>query len=153
MPSPRRLAFLLSLALLAPVPALARDAAAPAVDKDQRFFEVSTEGSSSRLKAGEQGTFVLTVRTRSGAYVSEEAPLKLLLQSARLTPAKARLGQQDSVARKQPGQAHVDPRFEVPFTAASAGSATLEAKLTFFLCMEDRCERKERTFSLPVEVL
>ena len=114
---------------------------------------MSTEGTSKRLKAGEQGTFVLTVRTRSGAYVSEEAPLKLMLQSATLTPAKARLGQQDSVAKKEPGKAHVDPRFEVPFTAASAGSASLDAKLTFFLCMEDRCERKERTLSLPVEVL
>ena len=152
MPSPHRLVVLLSLALLVPAAARAAEAAAP-VDPDQRFFEVSTAGSSTRLKAGEQGTFVLDIRTHAGAYVSEEAPLKLLLQSARLTPAKTRLGQKDSVARKAPGQAHVAPRFEVPFTAASPGSATLDAKLTFFLCMEDRCERKERALSLPVEVL
>ena len=150
MPSPHRLATLLSLALLVPAAVLAADSAATA---DDQLFEVSTEGSSSRLKAGEQGTFVLSVRTRGGAHVSDEAPLKLLLQSARLTPAKTRLGQQDSVAKKEPGQAYVDPRFEVPFTAASAGSATLDAKLTFFLCMEDRCERKERALSVPVEVL
>ncbi len=153
MPSPHRLAVLLSLSLLVPAAARAAGAAAPVADPDQRFFEVSTEGSTTRLRSGEQGTFVLSIRTHAGAYVSEEAPLKLQLQSARLTPAKTRLGQKDSVARKAPDQAHVAPRFEVPFTAASPGSAALDAKLTFFLCMEDRCERKERVLSLPVEVL
>ena len=130
--------------------------AAPALAEDvdpTSLYEVTTEGTSSQVKAGEKGVFVLAIKTKPGAHVSEEAPLKLLLQSAKLTPAQSRLSQHDSVARKQPGQAHVDPRFEVPFTAASAGSATLDAKLTFFLCMEDRCERKERALSLPVEVL
>jgi hypothetical protein len=149
MPSPRRLASLLSLALLAPLSALAAEAAST----PESLYEVSTAGSSAKLRAGEQGLFVLSVHTRSGAHVSDEAPLKLVLQSTQLTPVKTRLGQQDSVAKKEPGKEYVDPRFEVPFTAKTAGKATLDAKLTFFLCMEERCERKERTVSLPVEVL
>ncbi|MBF5041184.1 hypothetical protein FGE12_02210 [Aggregicoccus sp. 17bor-14] len=149
MPLRPALAPLLVLALLAPLRAVAGE---PAAAPGSRF-ELSTEGSSLRLRAGERGVFVLTVKTRGGAHVSDEAPLKLLLQSAQLTPAKTRLGQADSVARKQPGEAYVDPRFEVAFTAPRPGRASLDAQLTFFLCMEERCERMERSVSLPVEVL
>lgn len=144
MPSLHRRLALLSLALLAPLPVAAAE---------QPHFEVSTAGSSTKLKVGEQGLFVLSVRTREGAHVSSEAPLKLVLQGAGLTPAKSRLGREDSVARAQPGKPHADPRFEVPFAAASPGKTTLDAKLTFFLCREERCERQERSLSLPVEVL
>jgi hypothetical protein len=148
----RRLA-LLSFAVLAPLYAAAEQPAAAQPAIEQPYFEVSTAGSSTRLKAGEKGVFVLSVRTREGAHVSNEAPLKLVLQSSGLKPAKSQLGRQDSVARAQPDKPHADPRFEVPFTAARAGKATLDAKLTFFLCREELCERQERSLSLPVEVL
>jgi hypothetical protein len=144
MPSLHRRLALLSLALLAPLPAAAAE---------QPHFELITAGSSTKLKVGEQGLFVLSVRTREGAHVSKEAPLKLVLQSAALKPAKSRLGREDSVASAQSGKPHADPHFEVPFAAPSAGKTTLDAKLTFFLCREELCERQERSLSLAVEVL
>lgn len=118
------------------------------------LYEVSTEGTSTKVKAGEQGVFVLSIKSKSGAHVSDEAPLKLELKGgAQLTPAQEKLALKDSVAKKAAGQQFVDPRFEVPFKATAAGKATLEAKLTFFICSEQLCARQQKTFSLPVEVL
>ena len=117
------------------------------------LYEVSTEGTSTRVKTGEQGVFVLSIKSKSGAHVSDEAPLKLELKGTQLTPTKEKLALADSVAKKAAGQAFVDPRFEVPFKASAAGKGTLDAKLTFFICSEKLCARQQKTFSIPVEVL
>lgn len=117
------------------------------------LYEVSTDGTSTKVKAGEQGMFVLSIKSKPGAHVSDEAPLKLELKSTQLAPAQEKLALKDSVARKAEGQQFVDPRFEVPFKATAAGKGTLEAKLTFFICSEQLCARQQKTFSLPVEVL
>jgi hypothetical protein len=127
--------------------ALAADEVDPA-----SLYELSTEGSSTKVKAGEKGTFVLAIKTKAGAHVSEEAPLKLELKGAQVTPAKEKLGREDSVTKKAQGQAFVDPRFEVPFTAAAAGKGSVDAKLTFFVCTEKICARQQKTVSVPVEV-
>jgi hypothetical protein len=116
------------------------------------FYDVSTEGTSTKVKAGEKGVFVLSIKSKTGAHVSDEAPLKLQVKGTQLTPAKEQLGREDSVAKKSEGQTLVDPRFEVPFTAAAAGKGTLDAKLTFFICTEKLCARQQKTFSVPVEV-
>lgn len=116
------------------------------------LYEVSTEGSSTHVKAGDKGTFVLSIKTKPGAHVSEEAPLKLEVKGTQVTPAKEKLVREDSVAKKTAGQAFTDPRFEVPFTAAAAGKGSVDAKLTFFICTEKICSRQQKTFSVPVEV-
>lgn len=119
------------------------------------LYEVSTEGTSTKVKAGEQGVFVLSIKSKPGAHVSDEAPLKLELKGGeQLAPAQEKLALKDSVAKKAQGQQFVDPRFEVPFKATAAGKkAALEAKLTFFICTESLCARQQKTFFLPVEVL
>lgn len=116
------------------------------------LYEVSTEGTSAKVKAGEKGVFVLSIKSKAGAHVSDEAPLKLQVKGTQLTPAKEQLGREDSVAKKAEGQAFVDPRFEVPFTAAVAGKGSVDAKLTFFICTEKICARQQKTVSIPVEV-
>lgn len=117
------------------------------------LYEVSTEGTSAKVKAGEKGVFVLSIKSKAGAHVSDEAPLKLQVKGTQLTPAKEQLTREDSVSKKAEGQAFTDPRFEVPFTAAAAaGKGTVDAKLTFFICTEKICARQQKTFSLPVEV-
>jgi hypothetical protein len=116
------------------------------------LYEVSTEGTSTRVKAGEKGVFVLSIKSKQGSHVSDEAPLKLQVKGTQLTPAKEQLGREDSVAKKAEGQAFADPRFEVPFTAAAAGKGSVDAKLIFFICTEKLCARQQKTFSVPVEV-
>ncbi|MCY1035459.1 hypothetical protein OV207_28715 [Corallococcus sp. BB11-1] len=147
MPSPRRFPHLATLLLtLVSAPVLAQD-----VDP-ATLYEVTTEGTSTQVKAGGQGTFVLAIKSKAGAHVSDEAPLKLELKGTQLTPAQKTLTLEQSVAKKAQGQPYVDPRFEVPFTAATAGKGTLDATLTFFICTEKICARQKKTFSLPVEV-
>ena len=116
------------------------------------LYELSTDGSSTQVKAGDKGTFVLSIKTKKGSHVSDEAPLKLELKGVQLSPSKEKLAMADSVAKKPAGQAFVDPRFEVPFTAAAAGKGALEARLTFFICSEQLCARQQKTVSVPVEV-
>ncbi|WP_164017073.1 hypothetical protein [Pyxidicoccus trucidator] len=130
--------------------------AAPALAEDvdpTSLYEVTTEGTSSQVKAGEKGVFVLAIKTKPGAHVSEEAPLKLEVKGTQLAPLKEKLGREDSVAKKAAGQEFVDPRFEVPFTTSAAGKGTVDAKLLFFICTEKICARQQKTVSLPVEVL
>ncbi|NVJ00469.1 hypothetical protein HV824_20430 [Myxococcus sp. AM009] len=145
----RRLSSLAALlaAVTCSVPVLAAD-----VDPTS-LYEVSTEGTSTQVKAGEKGTFVLAIKTKAGAHVSDEAPLKLEVKGSQVTPAKEKLVLADSVAKKAEGQDFADPRFEVPFTTAAAGKGTVDAKLVFFICTEKLCARQQKTFSLPVEVL
>lgn len=118
------------------------------------LYEVTTQGTSTQVKAGEQGVFVLSIKTKKGSHVSDEAPLKLEVKGgAQLAPAQEKLAMKDSVAKKAAGQEFADPRFEVPFKGTAAGKGTLEAKLVFFICSEQLCSRQQKTFSLPVEVL
>ncbi|MCP3101224.1 hypothetical protein LZ198_20325 [Myxococcus sp. K15C18031901] len=117
------------------------------------LYEVSTEGSSAQLKAGEKGVFVVSVKTKPGAHVSDEAPLKLEVKGAHVSVAKEKLGREDSVSKKAAGQEFVDPRFEVPLTATAAGKGSVDAKLVFFICTEKICARQQKTLSVPVEVL
>lgn len=134
--------------------ALAWTAPALAEDVDpSSLYEVTTEGTSTQVKAGEKGMFVLAIKTKPGAHVSEEAPLKLEVKGTQLAPGKEKLGREDSVAKKVAGQEFVDPRFEVPFTTSAAGKGTVDAKLLFFICTEKICARQQKTVSLPVEVL
>jgi len=147
---------MLQLRRLAPLAALAVAIACTQASADEvdpsTLYEVSTEGTSTKVKAGNKGVFVLSIRSKAGAHVSDEAPLKLQVKGAQLTPAKEELVLADSVAKKAEGQQWMEPRFEVPFTAATAGKGTVDAKLTFFICTEKLCARQQKTFSVPVEV-
>ncbi|HLL02871.1 MAG TPA: hypothetical protein VK539_19975 [Myxococcaceae bacterium] len=147
---------MLRLRHLAPIAALVVAIACTQASADEvdpsTLYEVSTEGTSTKVKAGDKGVFVLSIKSKAGAHVSDEAPLKLQVKGAQLTPAKEELVLADSVAKKAEGQKWVDPRFEVPFTAAAAGKGTVDAKLTFFICTEKICARQQKTFSVPVEV-
>jgi hypothetical protein len=127
--------------------------AAWAADPDPAsLYVLTTEGSTTALKAGQPGTFVLAIHTVSGAHISEDAPLKLALSgSGGIQPEKALLSRSDAKAIPKPGGA-TDPRFEVPLFASAKGQGVVEAKLTFFVCTETLCARQQKTLSLQVTV-
>jgi hypothetical protein len=116
------------------------------------LYEVSTTGSSEKLKVGEKGKFVLAIKSKNGAHVSDEAPLKLEVTGQNVTVEKTKLKYSDSVAKKDPKQKYTDPRFEIPFSPTQAGAATVDAKLVFFICTETLCARQEKKLSVPVKV-
>jgi hypothetical protein len=117
-----------------------------------KLYEITTEGSSRKLEPGKPGTFVFSVKTVEGAYISDEAPLRIDLSGKKVKPAKERLTLADSVTRDAEKKPPPDPRFEVPITPDGQGKGEVEAKATLFICTAKLCVRQQRTVSVPVEV-
>ena len=118
------------------------------------FYEVTTEGTSTKLKAGDIGKVVISIKAKNGAHVSDEAPLKIELSSKESKLGKEKLTLADSLNPKKAGEINYpDPRFEVPFTPTAHGASTVEAKMTFFICTEKQCSRQTKNLSFPVEVM
>ena len=115
------------------------------------LYDVSADGSSQKLKVGEKGKLVIAFHTKAGSHISGEAPLKIELTAKDAKLEKEKLTLADSVTRKEAGKEYVDPKFEVPFVVAAAGKASLEAKMTFFICTDKVCARQQKTLSVPVE--
>ena len=136
---------LMMVVMLVALPALAADT------DIATFYEVSTEGTSTKLKAGDTGKVIISIKSKNGAHVSDEAPLKIELSSKQGTLGKEKLTLADSVSDKTDKKA--DPRFEVPFTPSAHGPSTVEAKMTFFICTEKQCARQVKNLTLPVEVM
>ncbi len=117
-----------------------------AAEPENTFYDVTTAGSTTRLKAGESGKLIIAITPKNGAHISDEAPLKIELSSRESTFAKNKLSLADAVQKSE-------PRFEIPFTPTAQGPTSVEAKMTFFVCAEKQCTRQTRTLSFPVEVL
>ncbi len=115
------------------------------------LYDVTTDGSSQKVKAGEKGKLVIEFKTKAGSHISGEAPLRIELQGKDAKLDKEKLTSADSVAKKEAGKEFVDPKFEVPFVVAAAGKASIEAKMTFFVCTDKVCARQQKTLSVPVE--
>jgi hypothetical protein len=117
------------------------------------LYDVSTEGTSTVVKSGQKGKVVLSIKAKGGAHVSDEAPLKIELSGKQLTLDKNKLTLADSVTQKKAGSTeYPNPQFEVAFTPTAPGKATVDAKLTFFICTDKVCARQSKTLSLPVEI-
>ena len=117
------------------------------------MYELTTEGSTLKMKAGEKGKLVLDIRAKSGAHISDEAPLKIELKATGAKVAKDKLGYKDSIGVKKDGVEYPDPHFEVPFSAPTAGKASIEAKMKFFVCTDKVCAPQTKTVTLPVDVI
>lgn len=137
---------------LAAVVVVSACATAWAQDEGASLYELSTQGSTAKLKAGEKGIFVLQITPKQGAHVSDEAPLKVELSGRNVKLEKTKLSRADSVSKKAEGQQYVAPRFEVPVIGETAGKGSVDAKLTFFICTDKICSRQQKTLSVPVEV-
>ena len=128
--------------------------AAMAKDVDpSTLYEVTTRGSTEKLKPGQTGSFVLQITPKAGAHVSDEAPLRLELKGQNVKVEKTKLTLGDSVAKKADGQKYQNPRFEVPVRAEAAGKGSVDGKLIFFICTETLCARQQKTLSVPIEIL
>lgn len=139
-------ALILMLSLIA--------SAAFAADPDvTSLYEVRTDGSSTALKAGEKGKVVILIKAKNGAHVSDEAPLRIELSSKEAKLDKEKVTLADSLVKKAEGSTEFpDPKFEVGFTPAGAGKASVDAKMTFFICTEKVCARQTKNLSFPVTV-
>ncbi len=115
------------------------------------LYDVKTDGTSASLKAGEKGKIVIAIKAKNGAHVSDEAPLRIELSSKDAKLEKEKLTLADSLVKKAEGSAEFpDPRFEVGFVPSGTGKASVDAKMTFFICTDKVCARQTKTLSFPV---
>ncbi len=117
------------------------------------LYDLTTEGSTLKVKAGEKGKLVLDIKAKSGAHISDEAPLKIELKAVGAKPEKDKLTYKDSIGVRRDGVEYPDPHFEVPFTSDKAGKASIEAKMKFFVCTDKVCAPQTKTVTLPVDVI
>ncbi|HEY8207550.1 MAG TPA: protein-disulfide reductase DsbD domain-containing protein [Myxococcaceae bacterium] len=150
------------LAALSLAFALPAAAQAPDVTK---LYQVTTDGSTTKLGTGQKGKLVLSIKLDPAAHVSDEAPLKIALTGTDgAVPEKATLAYPDQVSKKPADQKYANPVvFEVPFAVdvpadakadpkSKSVSAAVKAKMTFFVCTEQICSRQQKEVSLPVQV-
>lgn len=115
------------------------------------LYTLSTEGSTQKVAAGQKAKLVIHIDTKPEAYVSNEAPLRIELSGTNATPDKQKLTIADTTIPMKDGK-HKTPHFEVTYATVAPGAATLDAKVTLFICTADLCVRQVKNVSVPVQV-
>lgn len=121
--------------------------ATPVADDAAKKYEISFDGTTKDVKKGAKGTFSMSIKPAEGYKVSNEAPLKIKLDSKGLALAKKTLKTKDAKEKWEKS-----PAFAVDFSADAAGAQTIDVKATFFVCDVKICERKTEKLSVPVSV-
>ncbi len=121
---------------------------AEVADEAARSYRIVTADSTQRLRVGETGKLVLFIEPVGKTHVNAQAPLKIRMEAPPgLKLAKVQLGHADAV--KVGAEA---PRFEVPFSAVSAGRQEAKASLDFYICSDTWCVKQVKTVAIPVDV-
>lgn len=144
------LAALTLVALAASLPALAADDAAPKkrdrATKDDYRIDVS--GSSAELQVGQDGVIKLVLVPKNGTKIHPQAPLEVKLSEPDgIQLEKRKLGRGD-VADKEAK----DPALSTAVSGRKAGSYSVDADVSFFLCTDEWCQRMTDRVSIPMKV-
>jgi hypothetical protein len=116
-------------------------AASPARGED---WEVRVD-EAVEVDAGTAATVSLTIAGTGGRVVSKDGPVRVALASETLEVKRARYD------RRQAADPAADaPRFDLKFTAPSAGDHTLAVEVRFWLCGAKTCRpvRAKRTVAV-----
>jgi len=116
------------------------------------MYDVSTEGTSTTVKAGEKGKVVISIHAKNGAHVSDEAPLRIELSSKESSSTKRRSRSLTRSTKRERRERVPRRTIRSGFHAEHAGKTTVDARMTFFICTESLCSRQTKKMSLPVEV-
>ena len=98
---------------------------------------------------GTQGTFAILLTARGNYHVNEDYPMTVTLSGPdEVTWPSTELGNDDTAERTLERA-----RFEVPFTARTAGEHRITASVDFAVCTPETCIPEMRTLALllPVE--
>ncbi|MGE0787904.1 MAG: hypothetical protein AB7S26_19675 [Sandaracinaceae bacterium] len=98
--------------------------------------------------AGEAATFQIQLTPRGVYHVNQDFPMEIALSGPDgVTLPSAPLGNGDA-AEFTEGRA----RFDVPFTATSAGEKNITAEVDFAVCTPESCFPEHRTLAFAVNV-
>jgi hypothetical protein len=104
--------------------------------------------SAGPYKAGELSRFVVNLEPRGVFHVNQEYPIEISLKSTDETSfPKATLERADAAQFDEK-----KARFDVPFTAKSAGDHKILANVKFAVCTDENCVPDERDLALAVAV-
>lgn len=104
--------------------------------------------SAGPYKAGELARFVVNLEPRGVFHVNQEYPIEISLKSDTETSfPKATLARPDAAQFDEK-----KARFDVPFTAKSAGDHKIMANVKFAVCTDENCVPDERDLALAVAV-
>lgn len=130
-------------------PAPAAKAAVPSgeVPSDPKTL-YTVEAKAAPAKSGGEGSLHLAIRPVAGALVKEETPFRGKLKTeGPIAFSKSEFEYEDRAQVVDGG-----PVFELPFDAKEAGEGTIDADLTFFVCVAEACMRTTESLSVPVRV-
>lgn len=121
-------------------------AADPASDAAKSYRIVTSESTAS-LQVGQNGRLVLVIEPLvEHVHVNAQAPFQIKLQaSAGMKLEKDRLAYSDLVGKAA-------PRFEVAFSAVTAGRQEAKAQLDFYICSDSWCVKQTKGVSIAVDV-
>jgi len=143
-----------ALALLA-LPAFAADVTVPAaaepVAEDRATkddYALDGAGTSTSLKIGKDGTFSLKITPKNGKKVHPDAPLEVAIADNALVKAgKAKLSRGDLKDK-----ASKEPEVTTSLRPLKAGTGTVDATVSFFLCTDAWCQRMSDKIQIPIGV-
>lgn len=99
-------------------------------------------------KAGELGQFVLQIEPRGKFHINQEYPVEISLRGTPETTFPKSTLMRPDAAEFGENKA----RFEVPFTAKSAGDHKVSCNVKFAVCTDENCVPDERDLSLALAV-
>ncbi|HWV37121.1 MAG TPA: hypothetical protein VN033_01465 [Vulgatibacter sp.] len=108
----------------------------------------SVKASADPAKAGEPGTLHLAIQPIPGAEVKAETPFRGKLAAK----GPVRVLKDDLAYEDRAREVDGGPVFDIPFEAGEAGQGSIDADLTFFVCVAEACMRTTETVSVPVLV-
>lgn len=115
-------------------------------DDPKTLYRVTA--SADEAKAGEPGIVHLAIQPVEGAVVKAETPFRgKLAAKGPISVPKEEFAYEDRAEEVGGG-----PVFAIPFEAKEAGEGTIEADLTFFVCVAEACMRTTESLSVPVLV-
>ena len=104
--------------------------------------------ASGPYASGEEAQFQIELTPRGEYHVNQDFPMEIALRGPEgVTLPGAALGNGDAAEFNEERA-----RFEVPFTAASAGEHTVTAEVDFAVCTPEACFPERRTLALALPV-
>lgn len=111
-------------------------------------YRIDTSGSSSEVTVGADGVIKLVLTPKNGTKIHPQAPLEVKLSEPDgIKLEKRKLSRGDISDKKAK-----DPTLSTELSGQKAGSYSVNADVSFFLCTDEWCQRMTDRVSIPIKV-
>jgi hypothetical protein len=111
-------------------------------------YDLDTTATTRALKVNGDGSFSVRITPKNGKKVHGEAPLEVaFVDNAFVKPGKQKLGRGDLKEKTAK-----EPEVTTTLRGLKAGTTTLEANVSFFLCTDAWCQRMSDRVQVAITV-